>query len=105
MSSSSLSRRGFLGLASAGAAVAVLPGCAGGSSTAATGGQPRSGGQLRAVFSGGGAAEVLDPHQSNLYVEIARAKAMFDKLADYGSDMSPQPRLAEKWEPSADLRT
>jgi len=108
MSSSSLSRRGFLGLASAGAAVAVLPGCAGGSgggSTAATGGAPRSGGQLRAAFSGGGAAEVLDPHQSNLYVEIARAKAMFDKLADYGSDMAPQPRLAEKWEPSADLRT
>lgn len=107
MSSSSLSRRGFLGLASAGAAVAVLPGCAGGSgsSSTATGGAPRSGGQLRAVFSGGGAAEVLDPHQSNLYVEIARAKAMFDKLADYGSDMSPQPRLAEKWEPSADLRT
>jgi peptide/nickel transport system substrate-binding protein len=105
MSSSSLSRRRFLGLASAGAAVAVLPGCAGGSGAVPSGGQPRSGGQLRAAFSGGGAAEVLDPHQSNLYVEIARAKALFDKLADYGSDMAPQPRLAEKWEPSADLRT
>lgn len=105
MSSSSLSRRGFLGLASAGAAVAVLPGCAEAPGTASAGGSPRSGGRLRAAFSGGGAAEVLDPHRSNLYVEIARAKAMYDKLADYGSDMSPQPRLAEKWEPSADLRT
>lgn len=48
---------------------------------------------------------MLDPHQTNLYVEIARAKALYDKLADYGSDMSPQPRLAERWEPSADLQT
>lgn len=95
----------MLGFASAGAAAAVLPGCADGSGTSPVGGQPRSGGRLRAVFSGGGAAEVLDPHQTNLYVEIARAKALFDKLADYGSDMSPQPRLAQGWEPSADLRT
>ncbi|MFI7066264.1 ABC transporter substrate-binding protein [Kribbella sp. NPDC050124] len=105
MSSSSLSRRGFLGLAAAGTAATALPGCGGGSSGSSTIGQPRSGGRLRAAFSGGGAAEVLDPHQTNLYVEIARTKALYDKLADYGSDMAPQPRLAEKWEPSADLRT
>ena len=104
-SSLSLSRRALLGLASAGAAAVALPGCAGGSGTSPVVGQPRSGGRLRAVFSGGGATEVLDPHQTNLYVEIARAKALFDKLADYGSDMSPQPRLAQSWEPSADLRT
>ncbi|TDO47401.1 peptide/nickel transport system substrate-binding protein [Kribbella sp. VKM Ac-2527] len=99
-----LNRRGFLGLAAAGATAAVLPGCAG-ETASSTGGQPRSGGRLRAAFAGGGAAEVLDPHKTSLYVEIARAKALFDKLADYGSDMTPQPRLAERWEPSADLRT
>ena len=104
-SSLSLSRRGLLGLASAGAAAVALPGCAGSSGTSPVVGQPRSGGRLRAVFSGRGATEVLDPHQTNLYVEIARSKALFDKLADYGSDMSPQPRLAQSWEPSADLRT
>ncbi|MEV0081273.1 ABC transporter substrate-binding protein [Saccharopolyspora sp. NPDC050642] len=98
-----LSRRGFLGLTAAGAA-AALSGCAGGTGATAVG-PPRPGGRLRAAFSGGGAAEVLDPHKTDLYIEIARAKALFDKLADYGSDMSPQPRLAERWEPSQDLLT
>ncbi|GAA2346271.1 hypothetical protein GCM10009854_23990 [Saccharopolyspora halophila] len=60
---------------------------------------------MRAAFSGGGSAETLDPHETDLYIEIARAKALFDKLADYGSDMSPQPRPAERWESSTDLRT
>lgn len=95
-----LNRRGFLGLT---AGAVLLTGCApGGGSTV---GAPKPGGLLRAAFSGGGAAEVLDPHETDLYIEIARAKALYDKLADYGSDMSPQPRLAERWEPSADLLT
>ena len=95
-----LNRRGFLGLT---AGTVLLTGCAPGAGNSA--GPPRPGGRLRAAFSGGGAAEVLDPHETDLYIEIARAKALFDKLADYGSDMTPQPRLAERWEPSADLRT
>jgi peptide/nickel transport system substrate-binding protein len=99
-----LNRRGFLGLTAAGVATTLLPGCAA-QSAAPQGGQPRPGGRLRAAFSGGGAAEVLDPHLTNLYAEIARAKALYDKLADYGSDMSPQPRLAQRWESSADLQT
>ncbi|WP_350281742.1 ABC transporter substrate-binding protein [Kribbella sp. HUAS MG21] len=100
-----VSRRRVLGLGLGGVAAGLLPGCAAEGPAASGGGQPRSGGRLRAAFSGGGAAEVLDPHQTNLYVEIARTKALYDKLADYGSDMAPQPRLAESWEPSADLRT
>ncbi len=95
-----LNRRGFLGLT---AGAVLLSGCAPGGGT--TAGAPKPGGRLRAAFSGGGAAEVLDPHETDLYIEIARAKALYDKLADYGSDMSPQPRLAERWEPSADLLT
>ncbi|TDE56527.1 ABC transporter substrate-binding protein [Nonomuraea mesophila] len=89
-----LSRRGFLG-ATAGAA--LLAGCGTGSSSG-------GGARLRAAFAGGGATEVLDPHRANLFVEAARSKAMFDKLADLGDDVAPRPRLAESWEPSDDLR-
>jgi peptide/nickel transport system substrate-binding protein len=92
-----MNRRGFLAL-SAGAV--LLAGCGSGTTTT---GAPRSGGRLRAAFAGGGAKEVIDPHQANLFVEAARAKALYDKLADLGADVSAQPRLAAGWEPSADL--
>lgn len=86
------------------AAGAVMSGCtsAGGGPGA---GRPVRGGRLRAAFPGGGAEEVLDPHKSSLYSEIARAKAMFNKLAEFGSDMTPRPRLAERWEASPDQQT
>jgi peptide/nickel transport system substrate-binding protein len=96
-----LTRRGFLGL-TAGLSVVTLTGCATDAPSLAAAG-PRDGGRLRAAFAGGGAKEVLDPHLANLFVEAARSKAMFDKLADLGQDVSAQPRLAESWEPSADL--
>jgi peptide/nickel transport system substrate-binding protein len=96
-----MNRRGFLGL-TAGLSVTALAGCATGAPDPAAS-TPRAGGRLRAAFAGGGAKEVLDPHLANLFVEAARSKAMFDKLADLGQDVSAQPRLAEKWEPSADL--
>ncbi|GAA3815408.1 ABC transporter substrate-binding protein [Streptomyces phyllanthi] len=98
-----LRRRGFLaatGAASLG--VVALAGCGGGSGPGADeskgDGAPRRGGRLRAAFAGGGASETLDPHLANLFADAARAKALFDKLADYGADLSAQPRLAEKWE-------
>lgn len=95
-------------LAAGGAAAAVaLAGCAGGGSDAAGSAdgdsKPRRGGRLRAAFAGGGASEILDPHLTNLFVDAARAKALFDKLADFGSDLSAQPRLAKSWEPNAGL--
>jgi len=96
-----LNRRGFLGL-TAGLSVVTLTGCATGAPSPTAAG-PRDGGRLRAAFAGGGAKEVLDPHLANLFVEAARSKALFDKLADLGPDVSAQPRLAEKWEPSTDL--
>ena len=99
-----LSRRGFFGLTAAAVTLGAASGCtAGGAAQEA--GPPRPGGRLRAVFPGGGAEEVLDPHTTDLYAEVARAKALFDKLAEYGSDMSPQPRLAERWESSPGLTT
>ncbi|MGP3944003.1 ABC transporter substrate-binding protein [Streptomyces sp. 6N106] len=104
---SGLRRRGFLaatGAASLGAF--ALTGCGGTDDTAGAGGgagTPRRGGRLRAAFAGGGASETLDPHLANLFADVARAKALYDKLADYGADLSAQPRLAEKWEPNKTL--
>ncbi|MEW9548786.1 ABC transporter substrate-binding protein [Nonomuraea sp. NPDC050783] len=92
-----LSRRGFLGLT---AGAALLAGCGTGASSSSS---SSGGGRLRAVFAGGGATEVLDPHLANLFNEAARAKALYDKLADLGPDVSPQPRLAQSWEPNADF--
>ncbi|AWK11773.1 peptide ABC transporter substrate-binding protein [Streptomyces spongiicola] len=104
-----LRRRGFLsatGAASLGAL--VLAGCGGSDSGAGSGGSkgdgtPKRGGRLRAAFAGGGASETLDPHLANLFADVARAKALFDKLADYGADLSARPRLAEKWESNRTL--
>ncbi|GAA2298192.1 ABC transporter substrate-binding protein [Streptomyces kunmingensis] len=101
-----LRRRGFLAAASGATALAVT-GCAG-SSPAADGkgdaGTPRRGGRLRAAFAGGGASETLDPHLANLFADVARAKALYDKLADYDDDLSARPRLAEKWQADRTLR-
>jgi peptide/nickel transport system substrate-binding protein len=102
-----LRRRGFLaatGAASLGAL--TLAGCGGSGSDdsdAKGDSTPKRGGRLRAAFAGGGASETLDPHLANLFADVARAKALFDKLADYGADLSAQPRLAEKWEANKTL--
>ncbi|WP_330241976.1 ABC transporter substrate-binding protein [Streptomyces sp. NBC_00525] len=104
---SGLHRRGFLTASAAGAL--ALSGCAGAagpdpSDAKAETGTPRRGGRLRAAFAGGGAGETLDPHLSNLFADAARAKALYDKLADYGADLSARPRLAASWEPDATLK-
>ncbi|KOT49461.1 MULTISPECIES: ABC transporter substrate-binding protein [Streptomyces] len=102
---SGLRRRGFLA-ASAGVTAAaglVLAGCGTAPGPSDTGGSPRRGGRLRAAFAGGGASETLDPHLGNLFADAARAKALYDKLADCGTDMAARPRLAAKWEPNDTL--
>ncbi|GAA0398870.1 ABC transporter substrate-binding protein [Streptomyces luteireticuli] len=95
-------RRHFLATATAtaGAATLTLAGCAGNNNG---NNKPSTGGRLRATFPGAGPAESLDPHKGNLFADAARAKALFDKLADFGSDMTPRPRLATRWEPNAAL--
>lgn len=96
---SGLRRRGFLA-ATGGVAAIALTGCGGtDTGTSPSGdGTPKRGGRLRAAFAGGGASETLDPHLANLFADVARAKALYDKLADYGADLSAQPRLAAGWE-------
>ncbi|WFB11031.1 ABC transporter substrate-binding protein [Streptomyces sp. LX-29] len=105
-----LHRRGFLaatGGLGIGIGALAVTGCGdSGSGTAESGtkgGKPQRGGRLRAAFAGGGASETLDPHLGNLFADAARAKALFDKLADFGADLSPRPRLAARWEPNAAL--
>ncbi|SFD75967.1 ABC transporter substrate-binding protein [Streptomyces aidingensis] len=111
MRTTGTSRRTVLAAGGGTAAALALAACggsgSGGSASGGTGGSgeggdatPRSGGKLRAAFAGGGAGETLDPHLTNLFADAARAKALFDKLAEFGSDMSAQPRLAERWEPN-----
>ncbi|WP_030244347.1 MULTISPECIES: ABC transporter substrate-binding protein [unclassified Streptomyces] len=99
-----LRRRGFL-TATTGAAALALVGCGTGTDDKADSGsgKPKRGGRLRAAFAGGGASETLDPHLANLFADVARAKALYDKLADYDADLSARPRLAEKWEPNKTL--
>ncbi|MFK4087008.1 ABC transporter substrate-binding protein [Kribbella sp. NPDC020789] len=92
--SDALNRRGFLGLAGA-VGLAAVSGCGSGDPASA---QPKAGGRLRAVYAGGGAKEVLDPHVQSLFVDIARHKAIYEKLVELGPDLRPVPRLAEKWE-------
>ncbi|MCM1945071.1 ABC transporter substrate-binding protein [Streptomyces sp. G2] len=90
------------------AALALTAGCATGPGPAddrAAAEGPRHGGTLRAAFAGGGTAETLDPHAANLFVDAARAKALYDKLADFGDDLAPVPRLAARWEPNRTLDT
>ncbi|MDX3733210.1 ABC transporter substrate-binding protein [Streptomyces caniscabiei] len=102
-----LRRRGFLaatGAATLGALALTACG-ADGTDSAPSGddGAPKRGGRLRAAFAGGGASETLDPHLANLFADVARAKALYDKLADYGADLSARPRLATKWESNKTL--
>ncbi|WP_415949658.1 ABC transporter substrate-binding protein [Streptomyces sp. KLOTTS4A1] len=104
-----LHRRGFLALTggAAGLGALSLTGCTGNAPAADPAGKagerPKRGGRLRAAFAGGGASETLDPHRANLFSDAARAKALFDKLADHGHDLSAVPRLASGWEPNARL--
>jgi peptide/nickel transport system substrate-binding protein len=101
--SDALNRRGFLGLAG-GLGLATVAGCGSGGGTGPAA-EPTAGGRLRAVFAGGGAKEVLDPHLQSLFVDIARHKAIYEKLVELGPDLKPLPRLAAKWEPDAQAAT
>src|SRR5690606_16681532 len=84
-----LSRRSLLAAVGGLAALPMLSSC--GSATGSTA-------RLRTAFPVSGARESLDPHTSSLFVDQARAKALFDTLVAYADDMSVVPRLAESWE-------
>lgn len=87
-------RRGFLGTVGA-VGAGLVSGC--GRNESGTRSTPRKGGTLRAAFPGAGAKETMDPHAQRQFVDIARHKAVFDKLADLDARLRPVPRLARTW--------
>ncbi|GAB2736708.1 ABC transporter substrate-binding protein [Salinifilum aidingensis] len=87
-------RRRLLTTALGAAAAVPLAGCG-------PGGPGGAGERIRAGFPTAGATESLDPHTSSMFVDQARAKALFDRLVGYDDDMRLVPRLAESWEPDA----
>ncbi|GHJ41269.1 ABC transporter substrate-binding protein [Streptomyces sp. TS71-3] len=92
---SSFGRRRLLYGAGAAAAATTLAACGLGGED----GGPDSGrSRLRAAFSAGGSQETLDPHTVPLFIDQARAKALYDSVLTYKDDMSVQGRLAESWE-------
>ncbi|MFI6346352.1 ABC transporter substrate-binding protein [Streptomyces sp. NPDC050560] len=98
------SRRGLLGLAgglsAAAAGGALLTGCGPGADAGSS--TPKRGGTVRAVFPGAGVKETMDPHAQRQFVDIARHKAVFDKLVDLDATLRPVPRLAERWSANGD---
>lgn len=85
-----LTRRGAIAALGATALLPLATSCRG------DGGSAGNGGRLRAAFPSGG-TETLDPHVSSVFLEQARAKALFDTVVAYDDDMALVPRLAESW--------
>lgn len=84
-----LSRRSFLRVTGAAAALAGIPAlaaCGGPADTRA----PR----LTVAFAGAGPLPVTDPHRVWRPVDRARAAAVADTLLVWGQDMRPEPHLA-----------
>ncbi|MEU6608324.1 ABC transporter substrate-binding protein [Streptomyces shenzhenensis] len=93
-------RRSLLTAAVA-AGAGLLTGC---SPAGAGSSSPKKGGTLRAVFPGAGVKETMDPHAQRQFVDIARHKAVFDKLVDLDAALRPVPRLARSWSSDDEAR-
>ena len=55
-------------------------------------------------FSGAGVKETMDPHAQRQFVDIARHKAVFNKLVDLDATLRPVPRLASCWSSDTSAR-
>ncbi|GAA0698258.1 ABC transporter substrate-binding protein [Streptomyces malaysiensis subsp. malaysiensis] len=93
-------RRSVLAVAAA-AGAGLLTGCSSADSGSSS---PKKGGTLRAAFPGAGVKETMDPHAQRQFVDIARHKAVFDKLVELDSTLRPVPRLARSWSSDDDAR-
>ncbi|MFD7061241.1 ABC transporter substrate-binding protein [Streptomyces sp. NPDC059906] len=94
-------RRSVLAAAAATGAGLLLPGC---SSAGSGSSSPKKGGTLGAAFPGAGVKETMDPHAQRQFVDIARHKAVFDKLVELDSTLRPVPRLARAWSSDDEAR-
>ncbi|MER5437728.1 ABC transporter substrate-binding protein [Streptomyces sp. NPDC002790] len=90
-------RRSVLVGAAAVGAAALVTGCQSSAGSGSGAGSPKKGGTLRAAFPGAGVKETMDPHAQRAFVDIARHKAVFDKLVELDATLRPVPRLATSW--------
>ena len=71
----------------------------GGSAVAAT---PKKGGSLRMASSLHGPDDQLDPALFTSNIDYTRGRATYNCLVQHANDLSPQPELAESFEPNSD---
>ncbi len=106
-------RRDFLrGIALTGVAATaggLLAGCSTGSkgststSTPASAGKPKRGGNLKVGLSGGSTSDTLDPHQGLTYLDTGRFEALYQPLVKLNSEAKVEYVLAESITPNANL--
>ena len=96
-----VSRRRFLGTASAVAAVSSMPLLIGGRAQA----QPKKGGTMRMGKAHGQTTDTLDPGTYENGFMIAMAHMYQGHLTEVGADGALVPQMAESWEASADAST
>ena len=63
---------------------------------------PKKGGFLRAALVAGGASDTLDPVRMANSTDAVRSFQVYNMLARVGTDLRPQPELAESWEANED---
>ena len=99
-----ISRRDFLGRASAlGVSIAAAGTLY---STALKAATPNQGGTVRIGVNGGESSDALDPATYGTQVHLPLSRSWADQLVVVSpEDGSPQPSLAESWEPSDDVKT
>lgn len=105
MSTSTLdiSRRSLLKYSAAAGAVGFfLAGCSQSGPDPSPAGVPVRGGTLRAGFTGGNAADTLDPGAALNNVDFARTFALYDPLIGLDAEGQSKLILAESIEPNAD---
>ncbi len=72
-----------------------------------TGGQamaqtPKKGGSVRFASSLHGPDDQLDPPKFTSTIDYTRGRATYNSLVQHANDLTPQPELAESFEPNAD---
>ena len=93
-----LSRRDFVGRASALGASAAILAAALGEIDAHAAETPRQGGTMRIGLGGGSTTDSLDPRSYTDSVMIDIAHGLFNGLVEWAQDGKPVPELAESWE-------
>jgi len=96
--SSSLSRRGFLGAATAIGAMSMAMPILGSGMRSARADTPKKGGVLRLGLAGGSTTDSWDPRTYTEIVMISLGGQVFNSFIEFDGNRRPQPDLLESWE-------